>query len=309
MKKNNFNNIYKSILNVIGNTPLLKINFDTNPQIYAKLEYLNPTFSIKDRTAIYMIEKAEQEGRLKKGGTIIEASSGNQAISASAIAAIKGYKMIITCSSKVSFEKKAAIKAYGAELIECEPQLNFFDGYYKKAKEIYENTPNSIFLNQYFNQENAESHYYGIGKEIWDQVGDKITHCIMVMGSGGTFCGVSKYLKEKNKNIKIIGVDSENSFNATKGNPKPYQLDGMGVDYDSNFLKHERADEIIFINDEESHKMLKTLARKHGLLVGPASGGAALATYNYSKKCKDSDFIVTIFTDSGRAYLSKNYYF
>ena len=304
----NSNKIYNSILDCIGNTPLLKLNFDTKPNIYAKLEYFNPTFSIKDRTSIYMIEKAEKEGRLKPGGTIIEASSGNQGISAAAIAAIKGYKMIIACSSKVSFEKKTAMKAYGAELIECEPQSNFFDGYYTVAKKIYENTPNAIFLNQYFNEENAESHYYGIGKEIWDQIGDKMTHCIMVMGSGGTFCGVSKYLKEKNKNIKIIGVDSENSYFATCGNPKPYALDGMGIDYDTKFLKHDRADEMVFVNDGEAHKMLKILAQKHGLLVGPASGGAALATYNYSKKCKSDDFIVTIFTDSGRAYLSKKYY-
>ena len=212
--------IYNSTVELIGNTPTLKLKIDGNDEFFAKLEYFNPTFSIKDRSAIYMIEKAEKEGRLKKGGTIVEASSGNQGIAAAAIGSAKGYKVIITCSNKVSFEKKMAMKAYGAELIECEPKKFFSDDghYYSVAKKISEGIDNSIFLGQYFNPENGESHYYGLGKEIWDEFGDRLTHCCMVMGSGGTLCGVSKYLKEKNKDIKIIGIDSENSYFTTKGN-------------------------------------------------------------------------------------------
>jgi cystathionine beta-synthase len=307
----NKNRIYENLIDFIGNTPLLRINFESNAKIYAKLEHLNPGGSIKDRTSLYMIEQAEKENILKPGGTIIEASSGNQGIAAAMIGNIKGYKIIITASEKISVEKKMTMEAYGAKVILCKSSTDFLhpEGYVMTARKIHENTPNSFFMSQYFNQYNADSHYHGIGKEIWNQIGNKITHCIVAMGTCGTIQGISRYLKEKNRNIKIIGVDAAAAFLATKGNPRPYQLDGMGIDYDSPLLKKSIIDEIVYVEDDDSHKMLKFLARSHGLLLGPASGAAAFATNEYSKKLSSSDTIVTIFTDSGRAYLSKEFYF
>lgn len=302
--------MYENILDVIGDTPLVRVKFDTPAQIYAKLEYFNPGGSIKDRSALYMIEQAEKEGRLKPGGTIIEASSGNQGIAAALIAAAKGYKIIITCSKKVSEEKRATLQAYGAELVTCEPTLLLDDpkSYHSLAMEIHRKTPNSIMLNQYFNPENTEAHYHSTGPEIWRQTNGKITHFLAGAGSCGTISGVGRYLREQNPNIKVIGVDSVNSYLATKGNPKPYALEGMGVDYDTPLLNRAAVTEFANVKDEDAIAMLKHLARKHGLLVGPASGAVGAATAEYAKNLPADAVVVMLFGDSGRAYLTKNYY-
>lgn len=303
--------MFASLLDSIGNTPLVRLPFDSAARIFAKLEYLNPSGSIKDRTALFMIETAERTGKLKPGGTIIEASSGNQGISAAMIGAIKGYRVIITASEKVSKEKRDALQAYGAELITCKPTLNFTEpnSYHSVALELHKNTPNSFMLNQYFNPDNARAHYVLTGPEIWEQTEGKITHFCAAAGSSGTLCGTGKYLKEiSNGRVKVLGVDMDVSYRTTGGKPLPYKIEGMGVDYDTPLLDMNVVDEFLTVSDAHALTMLKTLAQKYGFLVGPASGAAAYAVHEYAKSLPADALLVTLFTDSGRAYLTKGFY-
>lgn len=302
--------MYKTLLDAIGNTPLVQVNFESSGKIYAKLEYLNPGGSIKDRSALYMIENAEKNGWLKPGGTIIEASSGNQGITASMIGAVKGYNVIITVSEKVSKEKRATLSAYGAKVITC-PATTFMDdpqGYHSVAMRIHKETPNSYMLNQYFNLDNRMGHYSSLGPEIFRQTNGKVTHFCGGVGSGGTVCGAGKYLKEQNSNITVLGVDSPCSYRSTGGNPQPYAIEGLGVDFDAPNIDNNVIDEYLTTSDADTLAMLKELAHKHGLLVGPASGAVAHAVKQYAKKLSKDDCLVMIFGDSGRAYLTKGFY-
>jgi cystathionine beta-synthase len=302
--------MHETLLDAIGNTPLVKIDLNTPGRTYAKLEYLNPGGSVKDRSSLYMIEEAEQLGLLKPGGTIIDASSGNQGIATAMIGAIKGYKVIITFSGKSSQEKLDTLKAYGAEVVICPPTSFLEDpnSYHSTAVRIHKETPNSFMPNQYFNLSNAMAHYRSLGPEIWTQTEGKITHFIAAAGTGGTISGVGRYLKEQNPNIKVIAVDSNNSYRSTKGNPKPYKLEGIGVDFDSPVLNYSVIDEFFLSPDDESIAMLKFLAREKGVLVGPSSGAVAYAAQQYCKQLKEGDLAVFILGDSGRAYLTKGFY-
>jgi len=302
--------MYNNVIESIGNTPLVKINLATPAKIYAKLEYLNPSGSIKDRSALYMIERAEQEKILKPGGTIIDASSGNHGIAVAMIGALKGYKVIITVSEKISQEKLQAIKAYGAKVIMC-PATKFIDdpqNYHTVALKLHKETPNSFMPNQYFNVTNAQGHYKSLGPEIWKQTNGKITHFFAGAGTGGTVSGAGKYLKEQNPNIKILAIDSNNSFYSTNGNPKPYKVEGIGIDFVSPVLDHDIIDEIIPVSDKNALEIIKYLANKRGILGGPSSGAVAYAAQTYCKNLTEGDLAVAIFGDSGRAYLTKNYY-
>lgn len=302
--------MYKNLLEAIGNTPLVQVNFDSPAKIYAKLEYLNPGGSIKDRSALYMIENAEKNGWLKPGGTIIEASSGNQGITASMIGAVKGYNVIITVSEKVSKEKRATLAAYGAHVITC-PATTYIDdpeGYHSVAMRIHKETPNSYMLNQYFNLDNRMGHYYSLGPEIFKQTQGAVTHFCGGVGSGGTVCGAGKYLKEQKPSIKILGVDSPCSYRSTGGNPQPYAIEGLGVDFDAPNIDNNVIDDYLTTSDVDTVTMLKELAHKHGLLVGPASGAVAHAVKQYAKNLSQDDCLVMLFGDSGRAYLTKGYY-
>lgn len=302
--------MYNSLLHAIGNTPLVKIDFKTPCSTYAKLEYLNPGGSVKDRSSLYMIEEAEKLGLLQPGGTLIDASSGNQGIATAMIGAVKGYKVIITFPDKNSKEKLEALKAYGAEVVIC-PATNYLEdpnSYHSQALRIHQATPNSFMPNQYFNLSNAMAHYRSLGPEIWKQTEGKITHFIAAAGTGGTISGAGKYLKEQNPNIKVIAVDSNNSYRSTQGNPKPYKLEGIGVDFDSPVLDYSVIDEFFLSPDDESIAMLKHLARKEGVLVGPSSGAVAYAAQQYCQQLQSTDLAVFILGDSGRAYLTKNFY-
>ncbi len=302
--------LYSSTLNAIGNTPLIKVNISPF-NLYAKLEYLNPSGSVKDRSASYMIDYAEKNGLLKKGGTIIDASSGNHGVSVAMIGAIKGYKTIITVSEKISTEKLKAIQAYGAKTIMC-PATQFISdpkSYHSQAVALHKKTPNSFMPNQYFNTVNADGHYNSLGPEIWKQTNGKITHFFAGAGTGGTISGAGKYLKEKNPKIKVIAIDSNNSLRATCGNPKPYKIEGIGIDFKSDVLLENIIDEIVPVSDTDGLAILKPLAQNQGLLAGPSSGAVAFAAQEYLKKENNTDNLgVMIFGDSGRAYLSKNYY-
>lgn len=302
--------MHENLLHAIGNTPLVKLNFNTTGSIYAKLEYLNPGGSVKDRSALFMIEHAEKTGLLRPGGTLIDASSGNQGIATAMIGAIKGYKVIITVSEKISKEKMDTLRAYGAQVIVC-PATEFIDdsqSYHTQARELHEKTPNSFMPNQYYNPLNAMAHYSLLGPEIWKQTNGKITHFFAGAGTTGTVSGVGKFLKEQNPNIKVFALDSVNSFRATAGHPKPYKLEGLGMDFETPVFNASVVDEIITVSDDDAITMLKTMATGHGLLIGPSSGAVAWAAAQWAPKLKKDDLAVIIFGDSGRAYLTKGFY-
>jgi cystathionine beta-synthase len=299
--------LHQTILSAIGNTPLVKVPFATPGTIYAKLEYLNPSGSVKDRSALFMIQEAIKRGEIKPGGTIIEASSGNQGIATAMIGAALGYKVIITVYEKISDEKYYTMKAYGAEVIKCAATEFVEDpkSYHSTAVRIQQNTPNSYMLNQYYNAENAKAHYTLLGPEIWDQTEGKITHFFAAAGTCGTVCGAGKYLKEKNPAIKVIAVDAANSFRATNGNPKPYKMEGIGIDFENGLLDKTVIDEFLEVTDEQGFGMLKPLATHYGFLGGLSTGAVASAVSDYAKTMKPGDLGVMIFGDSGRAYLTK----
>jgi cystathionine beta-synthase len=304
-----------TLLDAIGNTPLVRVDFGTPPTILAKLEYLNPGGSIKDRAALFMIEEAERKGLLKPGGTIIEASSGNQGIAAAMIGVAKGYNVIITVSDKISDEKINTIRAYGAEVLifPATEMLSHPASYHSQALALQKRTPNSFMLNQYHDPyaTNSEAHYRLLGPEIWRQTHGSVTHCFAAAGSCGTITGLGRFFKEqKSKHVNVIGVDALNSYRSTHGDPKPYKLEGIGVDYDApNLQKYQTTiDEFFCVSDEQGADMLKRMARNHAILCGPSSGAVAYAAYEYSKKLSPQDIVVMIIGDSGRAYLSKNYY-
>lgn len=299
-----------SLLDAIGNTPLVQFAFPSTGKIFGKLEYLNPGGSVKDRSALFLVEDAEKRGILKPGGTIIDASSGNHGISLAMIGAHKGYKVIIAVSEKISKEKMDTLQAYGAQLVIC-PATTFIDdprSYHSVARKLHEQTPNSFMPNQYFNVLNAQAHYSWLGPEIWQQTQGTITHFFAAAGTTGTVSGVGRYLKEQNPAIKVIAVDAATSYHATKGNPQPYKLEGIGIDFDTPVLNSSVIDEFIGITDDDAATMLKRLCRQFGCLVGPSSGAVAAGVWNYAPQLQEGDCAVMIFGDSGRAYLTKNFY-
>lgn len=301
---------YNSMIKAIGSTPLVKIPFNSPATILAKLEYLNPGGSVKDRSALYMIEQAEKNGELKPGGTIIDASSGNQGIALAMIGALKGYKVIITVSEKISKEKYQTLKAYGAHVVMC-PKTEFIDdpdSYHMQAKKIHAETPGSFMPNQYYNIDNRWGHYTLLGPEIWEQTEGKVTHYFAGLGTGGTASGAGQYLKEQNPHIKVIGMDSAHSLRATQGNPKPYDIEGIGIDFVSDVINYDVIDEILEIHDHEALPLLANLAHHYGLLVGPSSAAVIAGVMRKLPTFTQDDVVVFICGDSGRAYLSKNFY-
>ncbi len=302
MKKNNN---YKTILGLIGSTPLAKLELGTKPTLLAKLEHLNPGGSIKDRSALFMIKQAEKQGLLKPGGTIVEASSGNQGIALAMIGAVKGYKVIITVPDRTSYEKIATLKAYGATVYVCKNTDTLGDpqGYHAKAEHLHKTIPGAFMPNQYFNKANPLAHYTTTGPEIWEQTNGTVTHVIIGAGSCGTISGVGRYLKEKNSAIKVIGVDAATSVYSSK-NPKAYDAEGIGIDVISETFDQSIIDEIIPVTDKDVFDYTKKLSKK-GLLFGLSSGGVISVAVKYCQNLTQDDVVVVTVGDSGRAYLSK----
>ena len=302
--------MFKHIYQAIGNTPLIEIEIPRG-KLFAKLEYLNPGGSVKDRSALCMIEDAEKKNLLLPGGIIIDASSGNQGIATAMIGAAKGYKVIICVPDKISKEKLDTLRAFGAQ-VEIFPATNFLEdpeSYHSQAVRLHHQTPNSFMPNQYFSQTNALAHYTLLGPEIWRQTNGKITHFFAAAGTGGTVTGAGRYLKQQNGMIKIFAMDSINSFKATGGNPKPYAIDGMGMDFDSPVFDETIVDDIILVKDEDALPLLQKLAHNQGILVGPSSAAVAWAGITYAQThFHETDLGIMIFGDSGRAYLSKHAY-
>ncbi len=308
----------KDILEAIGNTPLVrlnKVNRGTPGDLYAKCEFMNPGGSIKDRIGAYMIEKAEKEGKIKPGGTIVESTSGNTGMGLAITAAVKGYKTVFVLPDKMSEEKRQNLRAFGARVVITPTAVEADDprSYYKVGRKIAEETPNSLYMNQYNNPDNAESHYKTTGPEVWEQTQGKITSFIAGIGTCGTICGVGKYLKEKNPKIKIVGVDPKGSllkelFETGKFvQAQQYKLEGIGEDFKPDNCNFDYIDEIVRVEDRESYLMARRLLTQEGIFTGSSSGAAVVGAMRYLSKATTPGLNVVILPDSGNRYLSKLY--
>ena len=313
---------YKSALELIGKTPLLKLNKivkNIPGNFYAKVEAFNPGHSNKDRIALHIIESAEKKGLIKPGGTIIETTSGNTGFSLAMVSIIKGYNCILAVSSKSSPDKIDMLKAMGAKVYVCPAHVSADDdrSYYKVAKRLHEEIKGSFYINQYFNNLNIEAHYKTTGPEIWDQTGGSITHLVASSGTGGTISGIARFLKEQNPKIKIIGVDAYGSvlkkYHETQEFDEdeiyPYRIEGLGKNLIPTATDFDIIDMFEKVSDEESAHTSREIALKEGLFVGYTSGAAMQAVKQLSKQRlfdKNSN-VVMIFCDHGSRYMSKIY--
>ncbi|WP_434305028.1 cysteine synthase A [Clostridium botulinum] len=297
-----------SIKELIGNTPILKLN-DLNIKpgvnVFVKLETNNPGGSVKDRIGIYMIEQAEKEGKLKKGYTIVEATAGNTGIGVALAAINKGYNVIFVVPEKFSVEKQTLMRALGAKIINT-PKKDGMLGAVAKANELLETIENSISLKQFENEANPLAHYKTTGPEIYEDMDGKIDYFVSGAGSGGTFTGVMKFLKEKDENIKGILADPRGSTMGG-GEKEAYDIEGIGNDFIPDTMDMNLVDKVIKVNDEEAYEMVKLLALKEGLIVGSSSGAAVSAALKLTEKI-DKGNIVTVLPDRGDRYFSKNIY-
>ncbi|WP_368490218.1 PLP-dependent cysteine synthase family protein [Clostridium sp. BJN0013] len=299
---------YNDIKEMIGNTPILKLNnlnVKKNVGIFAKLENFNPGGSVKDRIGVYMIDGAEKKGFLNKGYTIVEATAGNTGLGIALGALNRGYKVIFVVPEKFSQEKQILMKALGAEIINT-PKEKGMLGAIEKSQELLNNIPNSISLKQFENKDNPKAHYLTTGPEIYMDMEGNIDYLVAGAGSGGTFTGIVKYLKEKNKNIKSILVDPEGSTMGG-GAEGCYGIEGIGNNFIPDTMDMSLVDKIIKVNDEEAFYMVRKLAEKEGLIVG-SSSGAAMAGVLKLVQSIDKGNIVVIFPDRGDRYFSKNIY-
>ena len=297
-----------SIKELIGNTPTLKLNnlnIKPDVNIFVKLETNNPGGSVKDRIGIYMIEQAEKEGKLKKGYTIVEATAGNTGIGVALAAINKGYDVIFVVPEKFSVEKQTLMRALGAKIINT-PKKDGMLGAVAKANELLETIENSVSLKQFENEANPIAYYKTTGPEIYEAMDGKIDYFVSGAGSGGTFTGVMKFLKEKDENIKGILADPKGSTMGG-GEKEAYDIEGIGNDFIPDTMDMDLVDRVIKVSDEEAYEMVKLLALKEGLIVGSSSGAAVSAALKLADKI-DKGNIVTILPDRGDRYFSKNIY-
>ncbi|MBN1053427.1 cysteine synthase family protein [Clostridium botulinum] len=292
----------------IGNTPIMKLNnmgIKAGVNVFAKLEFLNPGGSVKDRIGIYMIEDAENKGLLRAGYTIIEATAGNTGIGIALAAINKGYRVIFVVPEKFSVEKQTLMKALGAEIVNT-PREDGMLGAVEKANELLKTIKNSITLKQFENKSNPLAHYETTGPEIYKDLDGKIDYFLCGAGSGGTYTGILKYLKEKNSNIKGVLLDPEGSTMGG-GEEACYDIEGIGNNFIPKTMDMTYVDDVIKVNDEEGFHIVKQLALKEGLIVGTSSGAAVAAAFKLASKI-DSGNIVTLLPDRGERYFSKNIY-
>ena len=322
MKIDNSLGVYDSLLDLIGNTPLLelkKITKGLKGRFFGKLEAFNAGHSAKDRVAKYVIEDAERKGLLKPGSTIVETSSGNTGYSLAMISALRGYKCIIAISDKSSHDKVEMLQALGAEVHLCPANVAPDDprSYYEVAKRIHQETPNSIYINQYFNPLNPEAHYQSTGREIWEQTQGEITHVVVCSGTGGTISGIARYLKEQNPKVQVLGVDAYGSaikkyHDTREFDPAeiyPYKIAGMGKNLIPTATDFDVIDEFIKVTDKDAALTARELARTEGLFMGYTSGAAMQAVRQYAEmgRFDENSIVVVLFADNGSRYMNKIY--
>ena len=298
---------YSDALQAIGNTPLVRLNKVTDGAeclVLAKVEYMNPGGSVKDRPALAMLEAGEKAGYLKPGGTIVEPTSGNTGSGLAMAAAIRGYRCILVMPDKMSKEKVDLLRAYGAEVVVTPSNVpnESPESYYGVANRLAAEIAGAFQPNQFHNHHNPEAHYHTTGPEIWDATGGQVTHLVAGIGTGGTISGTARYLKEQNPKIHVVGADPEGSI-YSGDTPKSYAVEGIGLNYLPETVDLKVIDEVVRVTDRESFLMARRITREEGLLVGGSSGTAAVAAVKFAKTLPA--VMVVIFPDSGRGYMSK----
>lgn len=301
--------IYNNVLDLVGGTPIMELhnymnNFDINGRILAKLEYFNPAGSAKDRVAKQMIADAEASGKLKKGSTIIEPTSGNTGIGLASAAASLGYKCVLVMPDSMSVERINLLKAYGAEVVLSEGAKGMA-GAVEKADELAKNIPGSFIAGQFENPSNPKAHYLTTGPEIWADTDGKIDIFVATVGTGGTLTGTAKYLKEKNPDIKIIAVEPASSPLLSAGKAGPHKIQGIGANFVPEILDTDLYDEVLTVTDDDAYKAANAIAKLEGILVGISSGAAVSAAAKIGKRPENAGKnIVTVLPDSGDRYMS-----
>jgi cystathionine beta-synthase len=303
--------VLETFLDAVGDTPLVRLHQVTRhvrPTILAKLEMLNPGGSVKDRIGLRMIEAAERSGKLSPGGTIVEPTSGNTGHGLAIAAAIRGYKCIFVMPDKMSQEKVALLRAYGAEVVITPTAVapESPESYYRVADRLTEEIPGAFQPNQYFNRENPQAHYETTGPEIWEQTEGKLEAVVIGVGTGGTITGTGRYLKERNPDIQVVGADPEGSL-YSGDTPRPYLVEGIGEDFWPETFDPEVVDRYVRVSDRESFRLARAITRQEVILVGGSSGTALAAALEVAAEVDAGATIVVIFPDTGRNYLSKLY--
>ena len=302
---------YPTILDLVGGTPLVRlqrVGADLEPTLLAKLEFMNPGGSVKDRIGLAMIEAAEQEGKLKPGGTIIEPTSGNTGVGLAIAAALRGYRCIFVMPDKVAREKIALLRAYGSEVIVCPTAVapESPESYYSVSNRLAEEIPGAFKPDQYSNQANPAAHYATTGPELWEQTGGELDAIVFSVGTGGTISGTAKYLKEQKPDLIVVGADPEGSIYSSE-TVHTYLVEGIGEDFWPTTFDPSLVDEYVTVSDRDSFRTARRLAREEGILVGGSGGTAVWAMLEVAKRFGPDATIATLIPDSGRGYLSKLY--
>ncbi|MEW2430144.1 cystathionine beta-synthase [Micromonospora sp. NPDC047644] len=301
---------YDNVVDMIGNTPLVRLRNVTEgiqATVLAKVEYVNPGGSVKDRIALRMVEDAEAAGLLKPGGTIVEPTSGNTGVGLALVAQLKGYRCVFVCPDKVSQDKQDVLRAYGAEVVVCPTAVAPEDprSYYNVSDRLTREIPGAWKPNQYSNPANPRSHYETTGPELWKQTDGELTHFVAGVGTGGTISGIGRYLKEASEGrVRVVGADPEGSV-YSGGTGRPYLVEGVGEDFWPETYDRGVADEIVEVSDKASFEMTRRLAREEGLLVGGSCGMAVVAALEVARRAGPDDVVVVLLPDGGRGYLSK----